>query len=242
MNLNPLSDPLLYAVGGEYEPIVANFADLKAHWSFEDYVSGTDWVDRIGGVIFRDVLGFVKDANGICQGSGSSQTMVGTIVCAGQPVIVVQGNFAAGANHIIIGDVAAAAQASVAIAAAAGEYCQRNVTNYKDIAAIAGFVAGQACYVLHVDNDADLTPRKYIANSLGTWSGSAVAGVDALGTLAGTYTFGGKFNIFSASQASRCAHIFVLDFPTGPVNALDATKWMAANFGKIFSGWARKAA
>ena len=229
---------------GKWYPSAANFPACKLLLHQNDIVNGaTTWTDRISQLVITNTTGFVKDANGVVPAAGGAQTITGPLPAMGtkQFVLMASGMFNA-SNAIEIGDLGSGP--GIGMKTGGGEYIIRDGSNYIASAAVGtppSFTLN-GCLSLHADTSASNEARKTWASQDGTESTSAVAGAKT-GTIAGNWTaFPNIIVLPTNAGASNMRFTIIALFaftnaPSAP-EVVIATKWMAANPGKLYPRWA----
>lgn len=253
MNEFSFSDSRKFLSGGIWYPNAANFPALKFLLHQDDLTSlATAWVDRIAGCSVAASGGFTKGANGVYGTVNAGANTTGALPVIGDkyPLLVWVGRqLTGGSNFCSLGDTATAGGLDLNGGSSGTGYASFDVTNYIGYAGAAGATYPQdGCAAIYCDTDtttANGQVSRFLVDAANTFSATInKSGVDG-GTGIGT----GSWPAFATNRVSIPAGttggvkmLALLNFTNEqPIaDLLTACRWMAANPGKIYPGFAGK--
>lgn len=247
----------LFAAGGPFEPTQQNFPALRHRFARDcltGFVSGTDYTsmtDSVGGVVVTCNKGYTAvDANTFSRGGSLSGafSLSKAFDVAGDtsPIVLATGSFAATLKSIcIVSNPAAGVGMYVGAADATLGYVVINATDYATIATPTSITGTQTFWGTAAVN-APVDGRCF------NFSGNASAFYTAAGTVthpnnglndtwpAFPHELVGNEVNFAIPLTVNYTGIYLLYFEEYPGDALlqAGAKWMGANPGKVFPGFA----
>lgn len=242
MNVDVFTNEDLFAAKNKWscatDDIANNFPSCLFLLHQEDVNDGeTTWTDRVNGAIVTDATGFQKDAKGVRR--VGAVTIAGTMPEPGakQFCLIWTGEIGAANHNVQLGDVNNGP--GVGMTGGVSQYTTFDASNYFIETALSGPPAYPLnALAVHIDTAANEL-RKTGANSAGDESGTATKGTGA-GTLNQTWPALGNEILLPSNALSGVDMLALFAFTTAPTDTdvEQAVKWMAANPGKLYPGFA----
>ena len=247
-SIDVFTNPNHFKKGGKWSchaaDVATKFPGCKMLMHQDDLTSGdTEWVDRVAGLVLTDSTAFTKTASGIYPTSTSSVSVTTgalPIVGANDAVMLIEGIFTNAGAVTKFGEDGVDGP-GMGVSGNNASYIIEGAAYYlSDTLSAAPTYPASGAMSLHFDL-AGAEARKQFANAAGTEIGTSVKnGVGSVGTIASLSAFDSDtVQLMSGgSSATRLIALWVFSNPV--TDAAIATKWMAANPGKLYPGWAGK--